>query len=232
MRPARSSKSSRVCAYGMASDTTSRPDLSGRKPLGGHRAKKRKFYIMTRMVVSRASGFELLNERTLFQGGPPIFTSPPGRRGFREYPEVPVFLSDSRLGRTHRDFEEYHGYWFISDRMKSVLECVDPTAFEFLKCSVQLTDGREGPQRWLCDVVRVLDALDEEQSEITIRTASDGTKVYNLFGGENFVFKEDEVGHHHVFRMMYCESTVICDEEMRRACKAAKLAGVRFPASL
>jgi Protein of unknown function (DUF1629) len=112
------------------------PGSSRIAPKAGRSAKKRKFYIVTYTVATRATGFKLLNGRTLFHGGPPIFVPPPGRRGFRDYPETPVFLCDARLGRTNRDFEEYCGYWFISDRMKAVLEAFDPSAFAFLKCKL------------------------------------------------------------------------------------------------
>jgi hypothetical protein len=223
MAPARSSKSTRAHVE-MVAAAPSRPD-SSRTALGAGRApKKRKFYIVTHSTVSRASGFELLNERTLL----PFLEPPPGRRGFRDYPEAPVFLCDARVGRTNRDFEEYCGYWFISDRMKEVLERFDSAAFAFLKCKVQLPDGTEGSLRWLCDVVHVLDALDEEKSRIAISTASDGSKFYSFFGGENLVFKEDAVGPHHIFRMKYRESKVICDGEMRSVCKAAELVGISF----
>jgi tetratricopeptide (TPR) repeat protein len=114
--------------------------------------------------------------------------------------------------------------------MKSVLEKVDAEAFVFLKCKVQLPDGTDGPVRWLCDIVRVLDALDEEKSKITIRTADNGNKVYNFSGGVNLVFKEDAIRSHHIFRMKYYDAAVICDEQMRLACKAAGLKGIGFGA--
>jgi Protein of unknown function (DUF1629) len=228
MPPARSSEITSVYAHAAAAASTSQPSSSRAAPRAGRPAKSRKFYIVARSRGTRGSGFELLNDRALFQGGPPIFVPPPGRRGFRDYPETPVFLSDARLGRTDRDFEEYCGYWFISDRTKAVLDRVDSAAFAFLKCRVQLPDGTDGPVRWLCDVVPVLDALDEEKSKIAIRTAGDGSKVYNFFGGENLVFREDAVGPHHVFRMMFFDAKIIGDEEMRLACKAGDITGVRF----
>jgi hypothetical protein len=192
-------------------------------------AKKRKFYVVVRKYSRRAGGFKLLNGETLFRDGPPFSFQPPlGRRGFRDYPAEPTFLFDKRLGIADRDFEELSGYWFISDRMKTVLERIDPEAFAFLKCKVQLPDGTDGPLHWLCDVVRVLDALDEEKSRVHIGTADDGSKVYTLFPGRPLIFKDDAVGRHHAFRTMYFDPNVICDEEMRQACKAAGVKGVKF----
>jgi hypothetical protein len=42
------------------------------------------------------------------------------------------------------------------------------------------------------------------------------------------MFKDDAAGPHHAFRMMFFDPNVICDEELRLACKAAGLTGVRF----
>jgi hypothetical protein len=150
----------------------------------------------------------------------------PGRRGFRKFSATPVFLADPRLGRTERDFEIYAGYWFISGRMKAIVEGVDPDSFAFLQCRLQLRDGSEGPVRWLCDIVRVLDAVDEENSDVQIGTADDGSKFYR-FGGI-VRFRSDAVGSAHIFRLKYLEGSWACDGELRRACIEADLTGLRF----
>jgi len=153
----------------------------------------------------------------------------------RDFPEAPIFLADAKLGAIHLDFEVHAGYWFISDKMKSVLQEVDPEAFAFLQCHVRSPDGQERPVRWLCDVVRVLDALDEEKSEASSRwygkqlvcVAKDGSKFYSAFH-EALFFKESVVGNSHIFKMKYSPETVICNEEMRQACKLAQLSGISF----
>jgi hypothetical protein len=192
-------------------------------------AKKRKFYWVDSRVSSRDTGFRLLNKERLFKEGPPIFVPPAGRWcGFREYPERPVFLSDAKLGRIHWDFEVISGYWFISGRMKSVLQEVDSEAFVFLQCDVQMPDGKAAPVRWLCDVIRVLDALDVKQSTIRISTADTGRKVYNFGHGASLTFNESVVGSSHIFRLKYSEPAIFCDEEMKQACKSAKVTGISF----
>jgi hypothetical protein len=189
-------------------------------------APKRAFYSVATARGSRGAGFELLNGSDLFPDGLFVFAPSPGRRGFRKFPETPVFLADPRLGRIERDFEIDGGYWFISDRMKATVEGIDPDAFAFLQCKVQLRDGSEGPVRWLCDIVRVLDAVDEEDSDAQILTADDGSKFYR-FGGI-IRFRSDAVGSSHIFRLAYLESTWACDEEFRRACIQAELTGLVF----
>lgn len=190
-------------------------------------AKPRRFYTVGTKTVSRASGFELMNGDSLCQHRHP-FIVPPGWRGFREFREAPLFSSDSRRGRTHWDLERYSGYWFISDRMKGVLESIDREAFVFVKCKVRHPDGTEAPVRWMCDVITVLDAVDEEKSEIEIAKSDIGDKIYRFRGRRRLIFKDDAVGPHHVFRLQYAPSTVICDETMMLAWKAAKLVGPSF----
>src|SRR5262249_61441024 len=100
------------------SGATDQPNSSSATPKARRPAKKRKFYIMTGVISTRGGGLELLNGETLFHGGPPIFVPPPGRRGFRDYPVAPLFLSDKKLGRTAWDFEGFCGYWLISHSSK------------------------------------------------------------------------------------------------------------------
>jgi uncharacterized protein DUF1629 len=189
-------------------------------------APERTFYSLSTARGSRGDGFRLLNGPDLFPGGLHVLAPVPGRRGFRNFSEALVFLADPRLGRIERDFEIYGGYLFISDRMKATVEGVDPDGFAFLQCRVQLRDGSEGPVRWLCDIVRVLDAVDEENSLVQIRTADDGTKFYRFHGIVRF--SSDAVGSAHIFRLKYLESTWACDEEFRRACIKAELTGLVF----
>jgi Protein of unknown function (DUF1629) len=202
---------------------------SNNEPRRGSAAKPRKFYTVGKKPVSRASGFALMNRDALCEHPHP-FIMPPGRRGFREFREAPEFSSDSRQGRTHWDLEEYMNYWFISDRMKGVLESVDREAFVFVRCEMRHPDGTEAPVRWMCDVLTVLDAVDEERSEIQIAKSDNDNKIYYLRGKQRLIFKDDAVGPHHVFRLRFRPSTVICDETMMLAWKAAKLVGPSFQA--
>lgn len=181
--------------------------------------KRRKFYLIEDQPAHDFP-YDFLNERLLGSDGGWWGS------GLRHYPETPVFRSVN--GNTNRDFWRYSFYWFISDRMKTVLESVDPGAFEFLKCKVQLPDGTDGPVRWMCDIVRVLDALNEEESTVITTADGHGQKMYQLLTGNPLIFKNEVVGSHHIFRMKYAEPTVICDEEVRLACKAAGLKGTSF----
>ncbi|QPF93757.1 imm11 family protein [Bradyrhizobium commune] len=159
------------------------------------------------------------------------------RRGFPNYPEAPRFVFDRKLGRAPLDFEQFSKYWLISDRMKAVFEAVDPAGFAFAACDVRLARGSyNGPSYWLCDIVRVLDAVDESRSRLEIGIVDDpkyrnfGLKYYStlLVGGAKLVFKEDVVARAHIFRMAHLEATIICDQLLKDACKNAGVAGVSF----
>jgi hypothetical protein len=187
------------------------------------RPKGRTFYHMNVDVRAGKPGFRLENANTVerYLHG---WRSDPY---YSKLPERPRFLFDRKLGRPPRDLEGYVGHWLVSDRMKAVLEEIDGDAFGFISCEVFLPDGAPGPHRWLCNAVRVLDALDEQDSELQI-VEDTGQKIYLLAGPTRLIFREDVVGSAHVFRMRFMEVTVICDQAMKDACRQAGLKGIYF----
>ena len=189
----------------------------------------RRFFIFGNRSVEHPPGFELKNHDALFRKPDVMMMPPPGRRGFRDYPELPLFVADKR-GRLHWDLDTpVPYYWMVTEKMKSLMEALDPEAFAFMQCRVQFPDGSDGPPRWLCDVVRVLDAVDEEKSKLTIRTGRAGNKYYSLYNA-NLFFKPEVVGTSRFFRLYYDQHCVICDDEVKAACKAADLKGLHFGA--
>jgi hypothetical protein len=192
----------------------------------GRKPKARKFYRMgPDLRVGGAPGCRLENKMVL-TGGRPVLVAPAGR-GFPNFPEAPRLLIDKKLGRPVRDIELYNAYWLVSDRMKTLLELSDPAAVAFVRCDVHLADGAAGPAYWLCDVVRVLDAVDEARSRLVI-DYEEKIKLYRLSRGADLVFNEDVVGAAHLFRMAHMEPVVICDQLLKEACRAASLKGITF----
>jgi hypothetical protein len=189
--------------------------------------KARKFYKMDPdFGLGGAPGFRIENKPNLLLGRR-ILGPEPGQRGFPKYPEPPRLLFDKKLGRPPRDLELCSEYWLISDRMKTVLEAVDQAGFAFARCEVRLRGGEPGPAYWLCDVVRVLDAVNEMASRLRIYDEQ-GHKTYSLVGGASLIFKEDVIGSAHIFRIAHAKSVVICDQHLKDSCKAAGLKGISF----
>jgi hypothetical protein len=175
-------------------------------------------------------GLKLENEELIRRRDMVRFTADSDRPGFWEMPEPPRLRYVPEKGRMPRDFEEIRGFWMISDRAKSVLESIDPAAFAFVNCEILLPDGLPGPLSWLCDVLPIIDALDETESDVGVNHERDGRKVISLFGARRLIFKTERIGSAHIFRMAYRSNQVICDEVFRIACKAAGLKGFSFGA--
>jgi hypothetical protein len=199
-------------------EQTARP---ARKP------KARKLYVMAPLLTGgRAPGFRIENEQTLLQSQYALGVSTE-KRALPPCSEPPRLMIDKKLGRPLHDLERWNLYWLISGGLKGVLETIDPDACEFVKCEVRLATGEAGPEFWLCNVLRILDAVDEPASRLKIVYES-GRKGYNLMGGANLVFKEDVIGSAHVFRMAPLLPAIICDQQVRDACKAVGLKGIKF----
>jgi hypothetical protein len=197
-----------------------KPTVRQRKP------RKRKFYVMT-FDYNRAGrrGFTLEDESVL----------PHGQFDFLNFSEPPCFIFDRKRGRLPEDLEQYANFWLVSDRTKTVFQAVDPAAFAYVECKVKLFDGDyDGPRYWLCNVTRILDALDEAQSRLKVGIREDsryidfGKKYYDILGRHELVFRDEAIGDAHVFRMEYLRRTIACDEAMKDACKAVGLKGVKF----
>jgi hypothetical protein len=198
------------------------------------RTIKPKFYMMGPDYRLGRAGFVIENIKVLAPDTG-MLESPRGE-GFPNYPEPPRFLFDKKIGRAPRDLELSH-YWLISDRMKAVFEAVDHAGFAFTPCDVRLGKGRyDGPNYWLCDVLRVLDAVDESQSRLKVGIVEDpkyrnfGMKYYSILveGGAKLVFREEAIGSAHVFRVAHMDATIISDQVLKDACKTAGVGGIRF----
>ena len=189
--------------------------------------KKRKFYWCEPDSTRRPPGLIFENEEKLCLPGTRVFGMGNIRiRGFPPMSEPPLFRYSKEFGRKPLDLELELGYWIVSRRTKEVFEATDPDAFIFVACKTIIEEVEAVGDFWLCDVVRILDALDEPKTNPIVY--ENGSRHYGFIGFENLYFQEDIVGQSHVFRMMYSWSNVICDERLRSACKNAGLKGLIF----
>ena len=185
-----------------------------------------KWFLIDRDMNLRSLQYKVVNESKLLFGRR-ILSPDIGSRGFPPYPEKPRVQFDLRLSPKARDMEWCDAYWLISDRLKNVFANLDSEAFVFMECETAYPGGDVAPKYWLCDVIRMLDAVDEERSNVDIRVQGE-TKVYQLYGHTRFVFKEDVVCGSHIFRLKYRPGSVCCDAALRSACIGAKILGVSF----
>ncbi|MBR1167303.1 imm11 family protein [Bradyrhizobium sp. DASA03005] len=193
---------------------------------GSRKRKAPKLYrIKLNFRISKPPGWELENFAALGIGR--VLRPPRGKRGFPSLSETPRLLIDKSLGRPPVDWEMFHDYWLVSDRMKSVLEAVDREGVAFLKCETRSLKG-DAPVYWLCDVVRRLDVIDEEKSIVEVLDDGTDYRRYNGTAISRYVFREEAIGSAHIFRPRFLEQWILCDQAMKGACKAAGVRGLSF----
>lgn len=118
------------------------------------------------------------------------------------------------------------GMWFVSDRLKQLLEQIDPQAFEFVATQVDYSKFDEpGPAYWLCNLTRQLDCIDDEKSKVTFQTQVD-FKAYDLL--IDVKMRPEVVGDAHAFRLVHQHTTWIVDDILVQAMTAAKIRAWRF----
>ena len=86
-------------------------------------------------------------------------------------------------------------------------------------------DGSADRKVWLADVTRVLDALDETSSDVTI---GGYYRTYIMGNSRKLFFLREAVRGEHLFRMKYAEGQIICDASFRAEFKRRKLKDATF----
>lgn len=176
-------------------------------------------------------GIEIANEDKLIHPGMNVVSRPNGNPD--QYPERPHLVHVPEKGGLPRDLEELAGIWIVSEPLKKLFEQIDAQAFAFVACDFSLADGSPGPQYFLGNVLRRLDALDEASSRVRIKRdhnyqTGEDEKLYSLVGGASLVFNHEAVGDAHIFRQERMGAPPICDRTMFDALMAAKFSGVRL----
>ncbi|MCO7472213.1 DUF1629 domain-containing protein [Stenotrophomonas maltophilia] len=171
-----------------------------RSPIQGPQAGQ--FYLFSPDLESNRAfrGAEFENLSALLD--PPRIILRPDDGGFPALREKPRIILDASKGPEPRDLEGgFSGYWLVSERLWRVMNSLDPQAFDFVECDVRLADGTPMPRRFLCDVVRELDAMDEERSRLDIEIDEDfvNGKFYSIAGGASLAIRSELVRDAHVF---------------------------------
>ncbi|WP_313145468.1 DUF1629 domain-containing protein [Stenotrophomonas sp.] len=179
---------------------------------------KGRFYVLgpDMGASGRGHGVELDNEEEI--PWPTYMSEPSEIGGLASLSVVPKLRFDSRVGDMPLDLQGgFNGYWLVSQPLKDVMEKVDAEGFAFAKCAFQLEDGSEGEPHYLCEVTRILDAIDEDASSVKILDGYQNGKYYSLSGGGKLSFKATEVADSHVFMDKHSGSRIYCDRVFRDA---------------
>jgi len=118
------------------------------------------------------------------------------------------------------------GIWLVSDRLKNLLEGLDPEGVVFVRAEVDYSNFDEpGPGFWFCDIVRMLDCIDDERSKLTYYD-NVPFKAYRAL--IDVKMRPEVVGDAHAFRLTHSTLTEIVDDVFVKAIKAQKIRGFRF----
>ncbi|WP_340570291.1 DUF1629 domain-containing protein [Stenotrophomonas sp. G106K1] len=185
--------------------------------------RKGEFYQLQPDVCRGGKGHGVVFENEDALLVPPRLILLPKAGGFPPLRETPRLVYHPREGVLPEDLEGgMSGYWLVSERLRQVMEAVDPDAFAFADADYRLADGSKGPTYYLCDVVRTLDALDEEASTLDIEISDEfeAGKYYGLTGDVRLAFKREVLDSAHVFRLAF-HGGVFCDRTFKDAVEAA-----------
>lgn len=185
--------------------------------------KKGQFSQLQPDVRRRGKGHGVVFENEKALRTPPRLILKPKKGGFPQLQEVPRLVYIPCKGIPPADLEGgFSGYWLVSERLRLVMEAVDPDAFAFAGVDYRLADGSQGPSYYLTDVVRTVDALDEGASQLSIIRSDDYKlgKYYDLTGDVRLAFRRDVLQEAHVFRLPF-HGGVFCDRVFKDAVAAA-----------
>ena len=166
-----------------------------------------------------------MNEEKLRKGFPADPLLPFCGLQFSEPPKI-AFDRKKRRGRLLDADPIMLGIWLISDRLKLLLERIDPEAFVFMRAEVDYSNFDEpGPGFWFCHIARLLDCVDEEHSVIRYQENITHKNYIQLI---DIKMRPEAVGSAHAFRLTRAKLKQIVDDVFVRAIKKEKIKGFRF----
>jgi hypothetical protein len=201
-------------------------NMSETDPKASNAAKgERKYFQLTCDFAPTAPLRTWANEKKLMEWFPGDSKLPFHGLQFSEPPKI-AFDRKKRRGALLDAYPIPLSIWLVSDRLKSLLEELDPAAFVFVRAEVDYSNFDEpGPGYWFCDFVRMLDCIDDERSRVTYYEDAP-FKAYRAL--IDVKMRPEVVGDAHAFRLTRADLTQVVDDVFVKAIKAHKIRGIRF----
>jgi hypothetical protein len=177
-------------------------------------------------AVGRTPDFDWVNKKELEIPGYAGLGPGPHELGvgFPAFVAPPRLVFEKKGTRKQLDFYGFDRIRVVSDRLKAILENFDQEGFEFVRTETLYDGGtREGPPYWFCDVVRVLDCVDEAASALNYYP---NTKRYSVI--KNAVMRPEAVSSARVMRSRYYLGHVLVDDTFRNMVHAHNVRGIAF----
>lgn len=187
--------------------------------------ERRYFQLSLDMGIRGAPLRIWVNDEELRKGFDPDAFKPFRNLHFRSPPKI-AFDRKKGRGRVSDADTIMLGIWLVSDRLKALMERLDPEAFAFVQAEVDYSNFDEpGPALWFCDIVRMLDCVDEEHSVIRYQKGISWKNYLDLI---DVKMRPEVVGPAHAFRLKFSTLTQIVDDVFVDAVKKEKITGFRF----
>ena len=144
-----------------------------------------------------------------------------------QFSQAPKLVFDRRASRgVMLDAYREIGFWTVSERLKTLLEKIDPEAFAFVRTEVEYKNFKSpGPDYWFADIVRILDCVDEENSDIKYQVGASQKNYLRLI---NAAMKLDVIGSARFFRLEYSPLMEITDDVAVNTLRKAGVKGFSF----
>jgi hypothetical protein len=196
---------------------------------GGVPAGPRKYYTLNIdfKIASLTPMRNWVNQNEQMKGYHPDAREPFCGLQFSEPPRIKFDRKGRRGALPDADTSGLSATWLVSDRLKGLLEQIDPEAFVFQRAEVDYRNFSEtGPGYWFCYFMRELDCVDEEHSVIRYFDHVPGIKAYDAL--LDIKMRPEVVGSAHAFRLKHDHSRSIVDDVIVAAVKVEKIRGFEF----
>lgn len=163
---------------------------------------------------------------------PPVtcgYLDPDIGSGFPKGYQAPPLRYDPTLGGKPDDVTSWvRDTWLLSPRAKLVMEAIDAAAFA--PVAMHWPAAKEAPAReetwWIAHVIRHLDALDFERTQVTITDFDNGRRSKRAKGIRGVTFVHDAVEGSHVFRQTFARNHINCNQTFVAVASEARLSGL------
>ncbi|KAA0697394.1 DUF1629 domain-containing protein [Neorhizobium sp. P12A] len=180
---------------------------------------QRKFFLFQVPIRGSGHGLDVVNFRNLLRPGHLMIIGPDGR--LPPFPETPILApkKGSRF-KPPKDLSMCMGVMFVSQKLKDVIETIDPEAAEFSPIEIHYPKGKAPSSPYYFFAVRrQIDALDLDRSRLRILDDK-GNQIYDLLGKHNLHFDEQRAGSAHLFKQKHLPG-LVADSVLKEACLAA-----------
>ena len=156
-----------------------------------------------------------------------------GKSGYPAKEEtVPTESQFHENPKTIPSIFNYSGAWLVDDKVKSVIESLEPGVHQFFPIKLLRVNGEVAEERWVLNICQRVDGVEPEKSDLKIKRRPADELITSImpYAAKRKVVLVERVikGHHLWIDKRYIGSTTFLSVELREAFKAAGVTGGHF----